>query len=355
MFHRPLPRTLQASLRDIDDPSERVRRSAISDLARHARGEVTPPVQEALQKALQDKDAMVRTEAAYALGDAHVVGALPALLMAIDDNHPRVRQAAIDSIGMLGDSRATTRLLRALHDERADVRFQAIIALGRVSPEHALDAIHEAAADDDPHVRYIAVRVCEELSTGPDASPGSPINLDPRLEEAALRWLTDIDEPVRVAAAILLARGGNLAGRSMLVRAVEGRVDGLDPEDGAASIELAGSLGLTETEPALVRMAFSLRSRLRRDAGSWMALVALARMGHQAARGQILGDLSAWSRDRRSAAVAAAGKARLADALPILQSMKGDDSRADPALVDEALGLLQASQPSGDDADHRPA
>lgn len=312
-------------------------------------------MQEALQKALQDKDALVRTEAAYALGDAHVDGALPALLMAIDDEHPRVRQAAIDAIGMLGDSRATTRLVRAVHDERADVRFQAIIALGRISPEHAREAVYDAATDDDPHVRYIAVRVCEELSAGPEASPGSPITLEPGLEEAALRWLTDIDEPVRVAAAILLARGGNLAGRAMLVRAVEGRVDGLDPEDAAASIELAGSLRLTETEPALVRMAFSLKSRLRPDAASWMALVALARMGHEGARRQILGDLSAWSRDRRSAAVAAAGKARLADALPVLQSMRGDESRADPALVDEALGLLQASQSSGEDANQRSA
>lgn len=355
MFYRPLPRTLQASLRDISDPSERVRRSAITDLARHARDEATVAVQEALQKALQDKDPLVRTEAAYALGDAHVDAALPALLMAIDDEHARVRQAAIDAIGMLGDSRATTRLVRALSDERADVRFQAIIALARVSPEHAREAIPVAASDDDPHVRYIAVRVCEELSTGTDGSPGAHLALDPKLEEAALRWLTDIDEPVRVAAAILLARGGNLAGRAMLVRAVEGRVEGLDPEDATASMELAGALGLTESEPALVRMAFGLRSRLRRDATSWMALVALARMGHEGARRQILADLSAWSRDRRSAAVVAAGKARLADALPILQSMRGDESRADPSLLDEALGLLQASKPPGEDADHRSA
>ncbi len=346
MFYRPLPRTLEAALRDIADPSDRVRRSAIIDLARHARDAGSAEVQEGLTKALQDKDAMVRTQAAYALGDARMSGALPALQMAMEDDHPGVRQAAIDALGMIGDDRATARLVRALGDDRAEVRFQAIIALSRVSPKDARSSVLELAKDDDPHVRYVAVRVCEEIFSGEQGTASTAIELDSTVERAAEQWLTDIDEPVRVAAAILLARAGNLAGKSSLVRAVEGRVEGLDPEDATAAIELAGALGLQETREALERMAFAVVRRWRPDAGSWMALVALARMGHVEARARILGGLRAWSRDRRNAAAAAAGQARLREAAPVLAAMRGDASRLDPEVLEEALRLIERGETS---------
>jgi HEAT repeat protein len=344
MFHRPLPRTLEASLRDMRDDKERVRRSAIVDLARHAREQVSEPIQAALLRALGDKDPMVRTEAAYALGDGHVADALPALLMAIDDESPRVRQAAIDSIGAIADPRATSRLVRALKDERADVRFQAIIALSKVSPEHARECVLEAGSDDDPHVRYIAVRVAEELCSGSQGSPGSPIEVDESVEQAAMRWLEDIDERVRVASAILLARSGNLSGERFLLAAIEGRVSGLDPEDETAVLEIIGARKIERAIPALERRAFAWRRRWRPDAGSWMAVVSLARLGHPRACGQILRDLQSWSRDRRTMAVAAAGLARLADATEVIQRMRGNERQADPHAVDEALGQLRASQ-----------
>ena len=83
LFHRPLPRTLEASLRDLEEPNKLVRRSAIKDLARHSREEATDQIVAALLKALRDDDPLVRTEAAYSLGDARARDALPALLMAV--------------------------------------------------------------------------------------------------------------------------------------------------------------------------------------------------------------------------------------------------------------------------------
>ena len=342
IFHRLLPRTLPACLRDLNDPAAKVRRSAIVDLARLVAQQPTASMTEALQKALGDEDPIVRTEAAYALGDAQATPALASLLMAVDDEHARVRQAAIESLGRIGDSRATSRLMRALRDDRPDVRFQAIIALGRVAPADARDALLDTARDPDSNVRYISVRVAEELCSAGQQQVGSQLHLDDRLSAAAREWLSDEQPCVRLAAAILLARSGDLAGADCLLGAVAGRLRGVDPEDEATCVEIVGTLGLRDAMSDLERRAFGLK-RWARECYSWQALVSLARMGHSRARDEILRDLRSWSRDRRTMAVAAAGKARLSDALEIIEKMRGDESLADPGAVDEALGQLQAS------------
>ena len=111
-------------------------------------------------------------------------------------------------------------------------------------------------------------------------------------------------------------------------------------------LEIVGECKLKSAIPALERRAFGwLRRWKRREASSWMALVSLARLGHPRARDEILQDLGAWSRDRRTMAVAAAGRAKLADATDLIQRMRGDERKADPHAVDEALGQLRASQP----------
>jgi len=77
--------------------------------------------------------------------------------------------------------------------------------------------------------------------------------------------------------------------------------------------------------------------------------VALARMGHERAAREIVRDLRAWDRGQRTLAVAAAGRARLGAAREIIAAMRGDERRADPHAVEEALGALDAArrQPAG--------
>jgi len=343
LFHRPLPRTLEAALRDLEEPNKLVRRSAVADLSRHAREEATEPIIAALLKALRDEDPIVRTEAAYALGDARASDALPALLVAVDDNISPVRQAAIDALGLIGDSRATGRLLRALDDERPDVRFQAVIALGRVSPKEGLEGVLRAADDEDGHVRYIAIRVAEELSKQTRDDYVGRLELDARVRKEATRWLDDEDQHVRLAAAILLARTGDTSGSAVLLDVVEDRIDAVEPEDEAAAIELVASLDLQEAIPALERRAFGLK-RFITERHAWGARVALARMGHQRAKQSILQDLRAWSRDRRTAAATAAGRAHLSEARQQLERMRGDIELAEQDAVEEALALLEGER-----------
>ncbi|HQB42993.1 MAG TPA: HEAT repeat domain-containing protein [Polyangiaceae bacterium] len=255
LFHRPLPRTLEAALRDLKEKSVLVRRSAVQDLGRHAREQATSAIEEALLEALRDDDPLVRTEAAYCLGDMKSKRALPLLLVTVDDANSLVRQAAIDALGTIGDPQATGRLLRALEDERPDVRFQAVIALGRISVDTGMDAVLRAVCDEDPHIRYIAVRVAEELVTK-ELSPTDTASLPERLVEQAKGWLEDEDAHVRLAAAILLGKCGDDAGAEHLLDAIEGRIFPMEPEDEAAAIELAGTLKLHQAIAGLERRAF---------------------------------------------------------------------------------------------------
>ena len=188
--------------------------------------------------------------------------------------------------------------------------------------------------DDDGFVCQIALRMTEEVA-GDDRNA-----LDERVYTRARALLLHGPPKVRVAAAVFLARASkeraDRAVREVLVAVALEELRSGDGEDEAAAIELCGDLGLAAARPGLERRAFS-RLVLRRDRLAWHARVALARMGHERASREILSELGSWDRDRRTLAVAAAGRARLEAARPLISAMRGDAARADPGAVDEAL------------------
>ncbi|HMI86757.1 MAG TPA: HEAT repeat domain-containing protein [Polyangiaceae bacterium] len=335
MFRLPsLRRTVAAALRDAASPSEATRASALADLVHHAetaRAEVLG----ALEGGLRDQAAAVRAAAAIGLADVQGAEALSSLLVAVEDDDGYVRQMALAAIGELGDSRAGERLRRALSDSRPEVRFQAVIAFTRVVADEAMQAIEQALDDADASIRYIAVRCAEEYTLGEDRP------LPPKLLARAAALLADPDATVRVAAAVLLSRSGQSAGVPLLVDVVRGRLSTREQEDEAAAVELLGELGVTEAVPHLERRAFAILG-FGEGRFAWQALVSLARMGHVRARARIMRDLRSWSRDRRTLAVAAAGRAQLAEARPIVEAMRGDEARADGGTVMLALDQLTA-------------
>jgi HEAT repeat protein len=334
----PLPRTLEASLRDLSSRKAESRASAIVDLVRHARadagtrGEAIPR----LERALADEAAVVRAAAAVGLGDLVAEPALPALLVAIEDGDPYVRQMAINALGEIGDGRAAARLRRALHDERPEVRYQAIIAFPRVAGddrEGVTTALERALSDSDESVRYIALRIAEERG---DGSPP-----EPRLVSRAKTLLADRVPHVTLAAAIFVAKAGEPEGGELLLRVVRGgeRLRGPAREDENEAILLAGALGMKEAVPALERRAWGL-GRLVSDTCAWSAKTALARMGHRRAVAEILGDLASGKRKAVEAAVVAAGRARIREAEPVLRALGPEE--AEPELVERALADLEA-------------
>jgi hypothetical protein len=338
MFHPPsLPRTLEAALRDLSATAASVRTSAVRDLVPHA-GEDRERVIRALEKALRDEAPSVRAVAATSLADVEAVEALPALLLAVEDDDDHVRQMAISALGEIGDARATERLRRALGDKRPEVRFQAVIAFPRVSAsrEAAVTALMEATRDEDAFVCHIALRMAEELADEEG-------EVSPALVARAQALLGHDATQVRVASAVLLARAGEVeAASKVLVQIVAGEIATRDGEDEVAAIELAGELGLEAARAGLERRAFGGFLGLRRDRFAWHARVALARMGHERARREIVRELDAWDRDRRTLAVAAVGRARIVSAREQVAAMRGDEGRADPHAVDEALAALAA-------------
>jgi HEAT repeat protein len=342
----PLPRSLEASFRDLESERAETRADAVRDVVRHADG--ADALREraivALERALRhDRSPAVRAAAAVALSDLRADGALPSLLVAVEDDDAHVRQMALAALGEIGDRRAAPRLERALRDERPEVRYQAVIAFARVMRDDApsvASALAHALDDADAAIRYVALRMAEEYGTD-----GEPLR-DARIAERAEELVDSRDDAVAVVAALYLARLGRAGGRQLVLDVVAERRSTPELEDEQACVELSGELELREAIPWLERRAWGrrrvLRSLLSWGAGdrascAWHARVALARLGHARARAEIIADLGSLRRETREAAVVATGRARIGEARPTLENLGGS---VDADLVREALVRL---------------
>ncbi len=224
-------------------------------------------------------------------------------------------------------------------DPLAAVRYQAVVALARLQGEASLEALLVGTRDADPEVRHVSLRVAEEVFGG-----RPPEQMPLPLVQRARGALRDDNRGVQLAAAILLAGLDEKAGRDRLVELINARQRIQHAEDEAIAIELCGQLGLKAALPGLERRAFGVLGG--RTPTSWHARVALAELGHEKAIATILRGLSAWSRDARTLAVAAAGRARLKEARALLERMRGAPERAEPDAVNDALAAIDAGSPS---------
>jgi len=343
MLTPPLPRNLEASLRDLGASRAETRASSIADLVRHSQsageggeaGEVRARAIPLLEKALgSDEAAVVRSAAAVALGDLGASEALSALLIAVEDGDAHVRQMALNAIGEIGDLRALPRLRRSIGDARPEVRYQGIIAFCRVGGEdpEVASAIEQATHDEDAAVRYIALRIAEErIDSVPAAARNWKI-----LVGRAEALLTDSARQVAVVAAIFLAKMGEPSGHALIAKVVRGQVRA-DKEDEREAVEVSGELGLRELTPYLERRAWGAM-RWVRDTCSFHAKIALGRLGHPRAVAEISRDIASPKREARCAAVVAAGRARLFDLRDTIAALS--DDAVDPELRDAALARL---------------
>ena len=335
---RSLPRTLEAALRDLGHAKKETRVSALRDLVRLSETSQRPEALRALCDVLgSDADLHVRAAAALALGDAQATESRDALLTSARHAPLQVREMALTALGEIaepGDQAVLALFEDALRDPAPELRFQALIALNRLTGSALLERLVEATRDADAEVRQIAYRLAEQQVLCDQACLPEPLRQRAR---AALR---DEVSSVRLAAAILLARVGDASGAAV-IRAVVERKDHVHSlEDEQAALELAGELQISEARPALARRAFGFFG-LMRDPLAWHARVALARLGDEQAKAAILRGLSAFTRDARTIAVAAAGRARIAEARAILRGMT--PAQADPETVAEALAQLDTA------------
>lgn len=92
-----------------------------------------------LVSALTDPEALIRTEAAAALGQVNYAPSVPHLIMAIRDTDLDVRKAAINSLGKIGDRTANEPLQALLHDEQEVVRVLAKLAIAQIERQSQAD------------------------------------------------------------------------------------------------------------------------------------------------------------------------------------------------------------------------
>jgi len=342
-----LPRNLEASVRDLSSAKPETRASAVEDLVRHARGndDVRARAIPLLLERLTDDHPRVRSAVAVGLGDLHAIEALTSLLVAVEDDDPHVRQMAINALGEIGDARALPRLRRALEDPRPEVRYQSIIAFARVGDRGAAlecsevdDALFEATNDADDAIRHIALRVAEERLDEGKAPDGRML----ARARAILGDGANVSPHVVLVAAILLAKAGDERGHEVVLRVVRGeKVGGMaaDKEDERAAVELAGELGMSEAVSHLERRAWGAL-RFIRDTCPFHARIALARMGHDRAKKEILAELGSSRREVLSGAVVSAGRAKLYEARDRIAALTS--AAVDPELTREALARLDA-------------
>lgn len=319
--------------------------AAVRDLVRHARADV--PVRARaiplLVERLQDTFPGVRSAAAVGLGDLEATDAISALLVTASDDDAHVCQMALNALGEIGDERVLGRLRRALKDQRPEVRYQAIIAFPRVvaragaaDASEVDDALFEAVVDPDDAVAHVALRVAEERLDAGQRPDGRLL--------ARARTLVDRSAPsphIVLAAAILLAKAGDERGFDVVRRVVRGdKLAGQPPEkeDERAAVELAGELGLTDLVPHLERRTWGV-AKFVRDTCAFHARIALARMGHDRARSEIMSDLASARHDARSGAVVSAGRAKMHEARDAIVRLSAD--AVDPELRREAVALLE--------------
>jgi HEAT repeat protein len=153
--------------------SARVAAGALNDSeaivrATAARSVLALPADEAaalLIPQLQDRDAFVRQETAYALGEARSRSAVPALLSVLEkDKDDGVRGAAAVALGQIGDQAAVkplvevlgrrvpaggiiNRVRRAKKNENEFVRRAAAHSLGQLGSSFAISALMDALND----------------------------------------------------------------------------------------------------------------------------------------------------------------------------------------------------------------
>lgn len=335
----PLPRTLNAALRDVVDPKERVRLSAIRDLVRLARapGDRTPALAALDRALLGDSSAECRAEAAVALADADASESREELIAALDDQSLRVRQMTLLALGEVvkpGDAEVIERVRALLAAPEAALRFQSLVALDALSPDLVGPAIEAASTDADDEVRAMAFRLAEARFPAEIPAPEA-------LLAAAQRVLDEHAPSVRVTGALFLAARGDVGAARVLIELIDGRIRSASGEDVQAAIDAAVALKLDAAHRSLVFRAFGIFG-VRSDPIAWHACVALARLGDERARAAILKGLDAWTHQARTFAVVAAGQADITEARSRIEAFRGDPRRAAPEAVEEALRVLSA-------------
>jgi HEAT repeat protein len=325
------------ALRESANEQERSRAAA-----KLAFGLETPEIVSALIAALLDKSIEVRAAACESLRIRKLAAAVPALIGALDNanakNEMRVASAAAEALGAIGDPRAVDALVAALQGQAPDA---AVKALGALKDPRAVAGLIELTARADSYrypvaqaLKAIGPNGLDALIAALDERPPRAADRryaiamtiryteDPRLEDGALRLLSDADPAVRRELAMALGRMKSRRAVTALTRLID------DPDQRLVAPVAVGALGeigdRSSTATLLRLLADPARAGLHDN-----AIGALTQLRDPAAADALAARLkttSGYDRLRTAQALCAIGGARAKTAL--LAALRAGDRTA---------------------------
>ena len=181
---------------------------------------------EGLLAALKSPDAVVRQNAAEALGGIRDKVAVEPLMALLRDDDKRVRERVARALSRLRDPTATEALIAAMKDPERSVRRQVVLALGEIKDPRALPALL-AGLLDTVEVSAAAEKALLETR-------------DLRAVEPLIESLRHRKEEVRRLSARLLAAIGDPRAFRPLIIALKDRATDVRFEAAAALRKLSG-------------------------------------------------------------------------------------------------------------------
>lgn len=139
-----------------------------------------------LVELLAHSDAIIRTQAARALGRIQDPDTIDALATRVDDPDSGVREMIAFALGLMFERAAAPHLLPLLTDADAGVRSEAVLALGRAGDRNHAEELLALLEDEDRTVRGNVALACSLLRDQNTTLPLCKHFADER--EASVRW-----------------------------------------------------------------------------------------------------------------------------------------------------------------------
>jgi HEAT repeat protein len=164
---REIPSINSVLLRLIEHPNALIRSRAVYAMGRIINFSTVSTLTPILIKALNDKDASVRSSAASALYENDSNEAILSLIKALDDQDASVRSSAASALWGTDSDEAIVSLIKALDDQDASVRIAAVRALEENASDQAISGLIQGLDNPNYQVINCAVSALESIAYKP--------------------------------------------------------------------------------------------------------------------------------------------------------------------------------------------
>ncbi|MBI3990515.1 MAG: HEAT repeat domain-containing protein [Candidatus Omnitrophica bacterium] len=164
---------------------------------------INPRTVELLSAALREKDPSVRSQSAWALGEAGKYKLpelnnkiIAALITGLKDTDPRVRATSVAALAKIGGKDAVAGIINSLEDDDVSVKREAALALIELKPEEAVSSLIKALDGPDILVRKYAISALGSIGNAESFEPLKNIlsSKDTSLKPEVLKSMAKINK-----------------------------------------------------------------------------------------------------------------------------------------------------------------